>query len=52
MTIPVFESVWDVLEDTPTEVEKHEAPFEPDDRHHEAVSAWGLTQTDAARCSE
>jgi predicted XRE-type DNA-binding protein len=50
MTIPVFESVWDVLEDTPTEVEKHEAPFEPDDRHHEAVSAWGLTQTDAARC--
>jgi hypothetical protein len=52
MTIPVFESVWDVLEDTPTEAEKHEAPFEPDDRHHEAVSAWGLTQTDAARCSE
>jgi predicted XRE-type DNA-binding protein len=49
MTTPVFESVWDALEDTPTEAENMKLRSSLMIAITEAASAWGLTQTDAAR---
>jgi len=49
MTTPVYESVWDALEDTPTEAENMKLRSSLMIAMTEAVSAWGLTQTDAAR---
>jgi predicted XRE-type DNA-binding protein len=49
MSIQVFESVWDALERHSDGGGKYEAPFDPDDRDQRAVSAWRVTQMDAAR---
>jgi predicted XRE-type DNA-binding protein len=49
MTMPVFESVWDALEDTPSEAENMKLRFSLMIAINEAVSAWGVTQMDAAR---
>jgi predicted XRE-type DNA-binding protein len=49
MTTPVYESVWDALEDTPTEAENMKLRSSLMIAITEAVSAWGLTQTDGAR---
>ena len=49
MTIEVFESVWDALEDTPTEAENMKLRSGLMIAITEAVSAWRVTQTDAAR---
>ena len=49
MTIEVFESVWDALEDTPTEAENMKLRSSLVIAISEAVSAWQVTQTDAAK---
>jgi predicted XRE-type DNA-binding protein len=49
MTIEVFESVWDALEDTPTEAENMKLGSSLMIAISEAVSGWRVTQTDAAR---
>ena len=49
MTIEVFESVWDALEDTPTEAENMKLRSRLMIAIREAVSAWGVTQAEAAR---
>ena len=49
MTTQLFESVWDALEDTPTEAENMKLRSSLIIAIREAVSAWGMTQTDAAR---
>ena len=49
MTNELFESVWDALEDTPTEAENMKLRSSLIIAISEAVSAWGMTQTDAAR---
>ena len=49
MTTELFESVWDALEDTPTEAENMKLRSSLIIAIIEAVSAWGMTQTDAAR---
>ena len=49
MTIEVFESVWDALEDTPTEVENMKLRSSLMIAIGEAVSAWQVTQIDAAK---
>jgi predicted XRE-type DNA-binding protein len=48
MTVPVFERVWDALKDTPIEAENMKLRSSLI-AINEAVSAWGVTQTDAAR---
>jgi predicted XRE-type DNA-binding protein len=49
MTIEVFESVWDALEDTPTEAENMRLRSSLMIAISEAVSGWRVTQTEAAR---
>ena len=49
MTIEVFESVWDALEDTPTEAENMKLRSSLMIAISEAVSAWQVTQADAAK---
>jgi predicted XRE-type DNA-binding protein len=49
MSIQVFESVWDALEDTPTEAENMKLRSSLTIAHSEAVSAWHVTQMDAPR---
>jgi predicted XRE-type DNA-binding protein len=49
MTTEVFESLWGALEDTPTEAENMKLRSSLMIAISEAVSAWGVTQTDAAR---
>ena len=49
MTIEVCESVWDALEDTPTEAENMKLRSSLMIAISGAVSAWNATQTDAAR---
>jgi predicted XRE-type DNA-binding protein len=49
MTTEVFESVWDALEDTPTEAENMKLRSSVMIAINEAVKSWGMTQTDAAR---
>jgi predicted XRE-type DNA-binding protein len=49
MTMEAFESVWDALEDTPTEAENMKLRSRLMIAISEAVSAWGMTQMDAAR---
>jgi phage-related protein/predicted XRE-type DNA-binding protein len=49
MTIEVFESVWDALEDTPTETENMKLRSSLMIAISEAVSAWQVTQADAAK---
>jgi predicted XRE-type DNA-binding protein len=49
MTIEVFESVWDALEDTPTEAENMKLRSSLMIAISEAVSGWRMTQMDAAR---
>ena len=49
MTIEVFESVWDALEDTPTEAENMRLRSRLMIAIREAVSAWGVTQAEAGR---
>jgi predicted XRE-type DNA-binding protein len=49
MTTEVFENVWDALEDTPTEAENMKLRSRLMIAITEAVSAWHVTQTEAAR---
>ena len=49
MTLEVFDSVWDALEDTPTEAENMKLRSSLMIAISEAVSGWQVTQTDAAR---
>jgi predicted XRE-type DNA-binding protein len=49
MTTEVFDSVWDALEDTPAEPENMKLRSRLMIAINEAVSGWGMTQTDAAR---
>jgi predicted XRE-type DNA-binding protein len=49
MTTQVFESVWDALEDTPLEAENMKLRSSLMIAITEAVSAWQVTQTDAAK---
>lgn len=49
MTKQVFESVWDALEDTPAEAENMRLRSSLMIAIGEAVSAWHVTQADAAR---
>ncbi len=49
MTIEVFESVWDALEDTPTEAENMKLRSRLMIAIREPVSAWGVAQAEAAR---
>src|SRR5260370_25430746 len=49
MTIQIFESVWDALEDTPTEAENMNLRSSLMIAISEAVLGWHVTQTDAAR---
>jgi predicted XRE-type DNA-binding protein len=49
MTIEVFESVWDALEDTPTEAENMRLRSSLMIAISETVSGWRVTQTEAAR---
>jgi predicted XRE-type DNA-binding protein len=48
MTTEVFESVWDALEGTPTEAENMKLRSSLMIAISEAVSAWQVTQMDAA----
>ena len=48
MSIQVFESVWDALEDTPTEAENMKLRSTLMIAISEAVSAWHVTQMDAS----
>ena len=45
MTIEVFESVWDALENTPTEAENMKLRSSLIIAISEAVSGWRVTQT-------
>jgi len=49
MTAEIFESVWDALEDTPTEAENMKLRSRLMIAIGEAVAAWDMTQTEAAR---
>jgi predicted XRE-type DNA-binding protein len=49
MTTEVFESVWDALEDTPTDAENMKLRSSLMIAITEAVSAWHVTQMEAAR---
>jgi predicted XRE-type DNA-binding protein len=49
MNTEVFESVWDALEDTPAEAENMRLRSSLNIAISEAVSAWEVTQTEAAR---
>jgi predicted XRE-type DNA-binding protein len=49
MTTEVFENVWDALEDTPTEAENMKLRSRLMIAITETVSAWQVTQTEAAR---
>ncbi len=49
MTADVFESVWDALEDTPTEAENMKLRSSLVIAITDAVSAWHVTQMEAAR---
>jgi prevent-host-death family protein len=49
MTNEVYESVWDALEDTPAEAENMKLRSSLMIAISEAVSAWQVTQTDAAK---
>jgi predicted XRE-type DNA-binding protein len=49
MTAEAFESVWDALEDTSTEAENMKFRSSLMIAISEAVSAWNVTQIDAAR---
>jgi predicted XRE-type DNA-binding protein len=49
MTTEIFESVWDALEDTPTEAENMKLRSRLMIAISEAVAAWDMTQTEAAR---
>jgi predicted XRE-type DNA-binding protein len=49
MTNEVFESVWDALKDIPTEAENMKLRSTLMIAISEAVSAWQVTQMDAAR---
>jgi predicted XRE-type DNA-binding protein len=49
MTTEVFESVWDALEDTPTAAENMRLRSSLMIAINQIVSAWGMTQADAAR---
>ena len=49
MTTEVFESVWDALEDTPTEAENMRLRSSLMIAITATVSAWQMTQTEAAR---
>jgi predicted XRE-type DNA-binding protein len=49
VSIQVFESVWDALEDTSTEAENMKLRSSLMIAISEAVSAWHVTQMDAAR---
>jgi predicted XRE-type DNA-binding protein len=49
MIIEVFESVWDALEDTPSEAENMKLRSNLMIAISETVAAWGVTQMEAAR---
>ena len=49
MTTETFESVWDALEDTPTEAENMKLRSRLMIAISEAVTAWDITQMEAAR---
>jgi predicted XRE-type DNA-binding protein len=49
MTTEVFESVWDALEDTPAEAENMKLRSSLAIAISKAVTAWQVTQVDAAR---
>ena len=49
MTTEFFESVWDALEDTPTEAENMKLRSRLMIAISEAVTAWDVTQMEAAR---
>ena len=49
MTTETFESVWDALEDTPTEAENMKLRSRLTIAISEAVVAWDVTQIEAAR---
>ena len=49
MSAEAFESVWDALEDTPTEAENMKLRSTLLIAISEAVAAWHVTQTEAAR---
>jgi predicted XRE-type DNA-binding protein len=49
MTTEVFDSVWDALEDTPTEAENMKLRSSLMIAITEAVSGWRVNQTEAAR---
>ena len=49
MTTETFESVWDALEDTPTEAENMKLRSRLMIAISEAVTAWDVTQMEAAR---
>jgi predicted XRE-type DNA-binding protein len=49
MSTEVFESVWDALEETPTDAENMKLRSSLMIAINEVVSAWGVTQTDAAK---
>jgi predicted XRE-type DNA-binding protein len=49
MTTEVFESVWDALEDTPTEAENMKLRSTLLIAISETVAAWQVTQTEAAK---
>ncbi|HEY7087040.1 MAG TPA: XRE family transcriptional regulator [Tepidisphaeraceae bacterium] len=48
MTTEVFESVWDALEDTPTEAENMKLRSSLMIAISEVVAKWGVSQTEAA----
>lgn len=48
MTTRVFESVWDALEDTPTEAENMKLRSSLAIAISEVVAKWGVSQTEAA----
>jgi predicted XRE-type DNA-binding protein len=49
MSTEVFESVWDALEDTPTEAENMKLRSSVMIAINEVVAKWGVSQTEAAR---
>jgi predicted XRE-type DNA-binding protein len=49
MTTQVFESIWDALEDASTEAENMKLRSSLLIAISQAVSTWGLTQSEAAR---
>jgi len=49
MTDPVFESVWDALEGSPTEAANLKLRSEMMIALQQAVGSWGVTQAEAAR---